>query len=173
MSIPFLFFISRQSASVRDSWLKFSRSIRSRYPLYLASRSCVSFSFSSSSALVKLPRTVSSFSSAISICLRYSSEWSSSHWILSSSFVTVKFRSLEFHALNLLPSIDTNPVSISTVTRFTNSLYTFFMQSMLSFLKSEIVRKSGFSPPISHITSRFTLHAASSFLDDRMFLRYP
>ena len=94
-----------------------------------------------------------------------------SHLIRSSSFMTIKFLSFEFHALNLLLSIDTKPVSKSTDIRFVNSLNILFIQSILSFLKSEIVRKSGCRPSISHITSRFVLHAASSFLDERIPFR--
>ena len=59
--------------------------------------------------------------------------------IRSSSFMTIKFLSFEFHALNLLPSIDTKPVSKSTDIRFVNSLNILFIQSILSFLKSEHV----------------------------------
>lgn len=62
-----------------------------------------------------------------------------SHLIRSSSFMTIKFLSFEFHALNLLPSIDTKPVSKSTDIRFVNSLNILFIQSILSFLKSEHV----------------------------------
>ena len=44
---------------------------------------------------------------------------------------------------------------------------------MLSFLKSEIVRKSGSTPPIIHFTSRFTLQLSDSFHEERIPLRLP
>ena len=44
---------------------------------------------------------------------------------------------------------------------------------MLSFRKSETVRKSGSTPPSIHFTSRFTLQLSASFREERIPLRFP
>jgi hypothetical protein len=53
----------------------------------------------------------------------------------------------------------------------TNALKTIFVPSMLFFLKSDIVRKSGVCRSMSHIASMFVLPVSISFRDDLVFLK--
>ena len=167
---PFLFFISFASASVIDNCDTPVSSINFWYSKYLARRSWTSFSFASSSSLVNSPG-ISSDSSCLSISLsirRYSSVCPFSHLIRSSSLFFVKLLSFELLAWIFVPSTDVNPHSTAPEIRRLNSWKISLRLSILSFLKSEMVRKSGSTPPVIHFTSRFTLQLSASFREERI-----
>src|SRR5574344_590673 len=93
----------------------------------------------------------------------------SSHARRSSSLFKVKFLSLAFTALNLLPSIEINDFDkIFSLRQYRlNSLKTDSIHWMLSLRKSESVLKSGVSLPVSHISSTLHLHSLASLRDER------
>lgn len=74
-----------------------------------------------------------------------------------------------FKALNLLPSIEMKFLenSFSLWQNLLNSLKVFSMAFLLSFLKSDIVLKSGASLHKSHMTSILQWHSRASFLEER------
>src|SRR2546426_8218726 len=109
------------------------------------------------------------------MALRYSATRALSRSMRCANFFLVKFRSLLFTALNLLPSTATisRPYNPSLRHHKRNLTTVCLIGSPLSLRKSAIVLKSGRKFSSSHIASRFRPHSLSSFRDERTLFRCP